>query len=250
VLKCAAGVSQYQLGNQVINSIQIASSYSQANGLAEGLHVQATEFESRHPVLIQQLIIGAAWATYLFDRDDVVWRFVRQYPQRRTLEHLFFLFATLLIGAGAALCTWARLLSPASEPPGWVSRAAIFGWLRYPQQLGDWLFAVGLASLLPLWGCVFLIAGESIRVIRLVRRYKLATNANRPAYAPLAAMQDVIPGAQWGRAFRAQAIKWGIFLTMIVFSVTLADRQADILVAASVIVAALLNLPAWLKQRR
>jgi hypothetical protein len=119
--------------------------------------------------------------------------------------------------------------------------------LRYPQQLGDWLFAVGLASLVPLGGCILLISGESIRLLRLVRRYKLAMNANRPA--PLTAMQHVVPGPQWGPAFRTQAVKWGLFLTMTVFSITLVDRQADILIAASVLVAVLLNLPARFKTR-
>ena len=212
--------------------------------------MKATEFESRHPVLIQQLIIGAAWATYLFDRVDVVWRFIRQYPQRRALEHLFFLIATLLIGAGAALCTWGRSLSRPSEPPGPASPVATSRWLPYPQQFGDWLFAVGLASLLPFCGCILLISGESIRLLRLVRRDRLAMNANRSAHAPLTTMQHVVPGPQCGAAFRAQAVKWGLFLTMVVFSFTLVDRQADILIAASVLVAVLLNLPAWTKQRR
>ena len=68
----------------------------------------------------------------------------------------------------------------------------------------------------------------------------------RPAHAPLTAMRHVVPGLGWGPGFRAQAVKWGLFLTMIVFSFTLVDRQADILIAASVLVAVLLNLSAWL----
>lgn len=204
--------------------------------------MKATEFESRHPVLIQQLIIGAAWATYLLDRSDVVWRFIRQYPQRRALEHFFFLVATLLIGAGASLCTWAGLFSRPSEPTSAVSPVATSQWLRYPQQLGDWLFSLGLASLLPLSGCILLISGESIRLLRLVRRNGLPMDTNPPA--------TLTAQPQWGHAFRTQALKWGLFLAMIVFSFTLVDRQADILIAASVLVAVLLNLPAWLKQRR
>lgn len=70
-------------------------------------------------------------------------------------------------------------------------------------------------------------------------------DAIRPAHAPLNATQHVVPEPQCGRAFRAQTVKWGLFLTMIVFSFTLVDRQADILIAASVLVAVLLNLPAW-----
>lgn len=195
-------------------------------GQAGGCELKATEFESRHPVLLQQLIIGTAWATYLFDRDDVVWRCIRSYPQRRPLEHLCFVVAALLVGARAALGTRARAFSP-----GPVSSA-----VTLPRLLGDGFFAVGLASLLPLSGSILLLSGESIRLLRLVPRDSL----NRSQTAP--------PG--WRRAFLSQALQWGLFLSLLVFSWTLVDRQADILIAASVVVAAFLNLPVWSRYPR
>ena len=214
-----------------------------------GLRVKATEFEVRHPVLVQQLIIVAAWATYLIDREDVVWRFIKHYPERRLLEHSCFLIATLLIGAGAALCTWARSFPQAIMEIADPMHSARSSLLRYPHQLGDWLFAAGLASLLPLSGSVLLISGESIRQLRLVRRYDLAIQQNLPTHASEPPTQRVISGPRWRRAFRVQAVKWGLLVTMIVFTITLVDRQADILAAASVLVAMFLNLPAWLTRR-
>jgi len=68
----------------------------------------ATKFEYRHPVLLRALIIGAAFLTYLFDRDDIVWRFVKGSPAHRELERALFFVATLFVGAGAGICTWAR----------------------------------------------------------------------------------------------------------------------------------------------
>ena len=39
--------------------------------------MKATDFECRHQTLVHQLIVGAAFLTYLIDREDVVWRFVK-----------------------------------------------------------------------------------------------------------------------------------------------------------------------------
>lgn len=39
--------------------------------------MQATEFEYRHPILVHQLIVAAAFGTYFIQRDDVVWQFVK-----------------------------------------------------------------------------------------------------------------------------------------------------------------------------
>jgi hypothetical protein len=47
----------------------------------------------------------------------------------------------------------------------------------------------------------------------------------------------------WKRAFRQESAKWGLFLTMIVFTVLLVDRIAEILALASLLLWLLLNLP-------
>jgi hypothetical protein len=182
--------------------------------------VRATNFEFRHQTLLRQILIAAALATYLFDPDDIIWKFVKESPSRTGLEHGLFLIATLMICAGATLCTRAAASSQ-----------------RHPEQYaGELLFAVGLGSLFPLSGFVLLVAGETIRILRLSR------SKDQPPER-----QNLVP--EWSRAFREQAAKWGIFISMIVFSITLRDRVAEILVSASVLVWALLNLPQFTTQR-
>ena len=63
--------------------------------------MKATGFEYRHQTLVHMAILAVAFATYLFDPDDVVWRFVKDSSTPRELEHAAFFVATVLIGVGA-----------------------------------------------------------------------------------------------------------------------------------------------------
>jgi hypothetical protein len=183
--------------------------------------MKATNFEYRHQTLAHQLIVLLAFLTYLIDPDDIVWRFVRDTSSPRLWERALFILATTLIAAGAALSTWARAI-PTTRPI--LPRSRI-----RPCYLGELLYAIGLGSLLPLPGFVILVAGESLRIFRLIRR----ENGQSPH----------LPASTWGRAFRKEAIKWGILVSMIAFVITLKDRVADVLVASSFLVGLLINLP-------
>lgn len=72
--------------------------------------MRATGFEYRHPTLVHQLIVVAAFLTYLFQPDDVVWWFVKDHPSPHTLERVLFILASGFIAAGAVICTRARVL--------------------------------------------------------------------------------------------------------------------------------------------
>lgn len=183
--------------------------------------MKASRFEARHATLLHSLLIAIMVATYLFERNDVVWRFIKSSPSRTVLEHAFFLIATLLVGLGASLCTSARI----QFRPG-----------RF--HAGELLYAIGLASLAPLSGAILFVAGESLRILRLALRER-----EQPRGWPSPEMP------QRRGAFRREAAKWGLFLTMIVFSITLIDRVANILAAASVLTWAILNLPSYCKSR-
>jgi len=199
---------------------------SKGEACREELQIRATEFEIHHAKLLRRTLVAIAWATYLLDREDAVWRFIRQYPYRRLLEHFAFGIAAVLIGVAAALCTRAA----ASEPAEKVGPSAGPFDRNNPfppaQLLGEWLYAIGLASLVPLLGSVLLVAGESIRVTRLGLLVRKGHDAK---------LEQPIPGSRWGRALRLQAVKWGVFLTMIVFAVTLVDRFADFGIVASIL---------------
>jgi hypothetical protein len=177
--------------------------------------VRATEFEYRHQTLLSQLLIGAGLATYLFDPEDVVWRFIKDQPDRRALEHGSFLIATVLIGVAAVLCTGARARE-GNNADGRASR---------PYRTGEFLYAVGLGTLMPLAGFVILVSGQTIRILRLAGSRNDASRLS------------------WAGAMRREAAKWGLLLTMTVFSITLVDRHADIGAGASYAIWALLNLP-------
>jgi len=179
--------------------------------------MKATNFEYRHPTLLHQFIVGAGFLTYLIDRDDIVWRFIRDTSAPRLWERSLFILATILIAVGAALCTRARALHATQQ-----------------QYLGELSYAIGLGSLMPLPGFVICVAAESLRILRLTRR--VAAQPSEPT-------SQTQPHRYWGQAFRKEAVKWGILLTMIVFVITLKDRIAEVLAAASFLVGLLLNAP-------
>jgi hypothetical protein len=191
--------------------------------------MRATGFESRHRTLLHLQIVALAFLTYLFDRDDVVWRYIKDNPASRLLEHAAFLVSTALIGVGAVLCTRAR----AGPERGGIGT-------QNSQPLGELIFAAGLAFLAPLSGAVLLIALESIRLYRLARFDD--TGSQRPL------TPHPILGRAWGSAIQQEAAKWGMFITMIVFTINLIDRVAEVLAGASVLVWAIVNLPAALRK--
>lgn len=201
--------------------------------------MRTTEFERRQPAFIRGVLIAAAVSTYLFERDDVVWRFVRNSPANRELEHIAFLMAAVAVGAGAALCTWAEAYRDV-EATGEVHSRRL-GAVRYA---GEWIYAAGLASLLPLSGAVLLVFGELLRVSRLMRSEKAIRPSPAKPADPLQVERPV-----WGRALRKQAGKWGILVTMLALAVTLVDRLADVLALGSVLLWVLLNARTFRKSK-
>jgi hypothetical protein len=114
--------------------------------------MRATNFELRYPTLTRVLLVGLAVCTYFLDRDDVIWRLIRNSPSSRMLEHAFFFLAAVLVGLGSVLCTRSRASSRRHSGE---------------HRLGELAYAIGLGSLFPLSGAVFLVVTESIRLLRL-----------------------------------------------------------------------------------
>ena len=172
-------------------------------------------------------VVVTAWLTYLADPTDVVWALVQHRPNARALERLLFAFATVLIGSGAALRTWASAYDSRKQQNGSLRRHR-----SYARYAGSLLFSIGLASLVPLPGFIILVAGETVLILRL------ALLERSPDTAPVSA---AVPTPSLSNALRAESAKWGIFVTMIVFTLLLVDRVADVLVLASLGVWAVLN---------
>ena len=213
----------------------------------EASAMKATEFEYRHQTLVHQCIVGAAFLTYLIDRDDVVWRFVKNSATPHKLERAVFILATLFIAVGAAICTWAR---------AYDGQNSVVGGERYRSRsryVGELCYAIGLGSLAPLAGFVILLAGEALRVFRLMcllsgrsmqrldDHVRSSQQHALPVRSSLARHVELKIHPRWSKAFRQEAVKWGILVTMIVFVITLKDRHAEILAAASFLVGSLLN---------
>ena len=163
--------------------------------------MRASDFEYRHPVMLHQAIVVLAFGTYLFQRDDIVWQLVRDAgpPLDVTLERAAFAVATLLVGASAILCTWHQ-------------------GHRY---LGELLYAVGLASLAPGSGFLILVGGEALRLYRLSARERMS---GQSVIAP-----EGVPAPSAPAGWRESFVKWGIFATMVAFTITLQDRLAEAL---------------------
>lgn len=187
------------------------------------------------------VVVSAAFLTYLLDRDDVVWRFIKDHgAQTRPWEHCLFLIATVLIGIGAYLCTVAR----------GAQRRRSFD-PRNRHYLGQFAYAVGLASVLPLAGYVMLIAGEGFRLLRIFTWTKVGSAAQSPtanaSARSLEARMEAMQGrVGWFGAIQREALKWCVLISMVVFTITLRDRYADWLICASIVIAVLAN---WRRAR-
>jgi protein-S-isoprenylcysteine O-methyltransferase Ste14 len=211
---------------------------------------KATDFEYRYQTLIHLFIVTIAFLTYLIDRDDIVWALVKGQPYPQLLERLLFGVAAVLIGGSAAIRTWARAYPEDSSGGGLTRRDGPYRYIRYPEQLGNLLFSIGLGFFAPLLGLVILVTGEAIVSLRLVRRERALRSAGTPEPADSNSTQ-LLPSYRrpapnnfaptWKKAFRQESAKWGLFLTMIVFILLLRDRVAEVLAGLSFLVWVLLN---------
>lgn len=196
--------------------------------------LKATDFERDHQLLVHCGVVSAAFLTYLLDRDDVVWRFIKDHgAQTRLWEHGLFLIATFFVGLGAYLCT----VAPGAQ--GYRSFNS-----RNRHYLGQFAYAVGLASLLPLAGYVMLISGEGFRLLRLftwtkVGPPKQSRAANGSAWPLETRTESMEPNGRSFHAIRREALKWCVLISMVVFTITLRDRYADWLICASIVIAVL-----------
>lgn len=197
--------------------------------------MKATEFEVRHQTLLHLLVVTFAFCTYLIQRDDIVWAWIKDSTQNRLFERSLFAVAALLVGLGAGFCSWERMypefnLVSASPADG---TTGLYRYLSYPRYVGSLLYSVGLASLAPPLGFAILVAGEALLGLRLIGSTRLLKLAEASTLHKSA--------NNWGQAIRREAGKWGLFVTMIVFTIVLVDRVAETLALASLFVGLVLN---------
>lgn len=200
--------------------------------------MKAGRFEYKYRAVLHFGLLGASVLTYLIDRDDVVWRFVKEQPDSAMLERLFFALGTALIFGSAAIETRAWLRWRPALISGRPQRGHLVAPLHceQPFYVARLLLSYAVALLLPLSGALLFVVGETLLVLRLL--------GSEARISPPAAQQPSRAGNSPAQAaFRNAASKWGLALTMVVFTWTMRDRIAEVGAALSFLVWLVLNLP-------
>ena len=188
---------------------------------------RASGFELRHPWLLHNGLLLASVLTYGIDREDAVWRFIKAAPRARLLEHLSFGSAAILIALGI-----------------WLSALAAHRAFdtRSDEAMGRWggvFYAAGLGTLFPLSGLLLFVLGEFVRI----ERFESARSPSGEPLRDLGEGRRLMPpdpsrpfGLPWRSVLVDQAPAWCAYFSMAVFSMTLVDRQAEYLFAATALV--------------
>jgi protein-S-isoprenylcysteine O-methyltransferase Ste14 len=221
--------------------------------LGERPSIKATEFEFRHRSLLNLIHFWIAFQLYSVDHINIVWAFVHwNNPRGDFIARMVFGFGTLLVGLASAVRTWAAAYLRSDVVHDAVLHAETlvadgpYRHVRNPLYLGTFLMSVGLGLLASRLGFVVLAVGATIRILRLIGREEAELEKQQgesfrefcrrvPRLFP--SLRPRVPAAglmaQWGQAFRGEALMWGLFLAMAAFTITLQDRAAEILVGAT-----------------
>jgi len=214
--------------------------------------MRATDFEYRRQTLLHLIVVGLAFLTYAFQPDDVVWALVKHHTVYRTLlERIVFGVGALEILCSAALQTWASAYRLSAVDAG--TSLASNGVCRRLEDFvyfGRLLFVLGIGLLAPISGTVILLGGEVALVVRLFLRNRdgalLEGSSDQFVGSTRTWLSAQGISARWKDALRKEASKWGLALTMMIFTMTLRDRLAEILAVVSLLLWLALNWSALL----
>ena len=217
--------------------------------------MKASEFEFRHRSLLNLVHFWIAFQLYSVDHADIVWAFVPwNNPQGKAIARVIFGFGALLLGLAAVVRTWAAayLRSDVVHDTALHAEALVadgpYRHVRNPLYLGTFLMSVGLGFLASRSGFLVLAVGAAVRILRLIGREEAELEKHQgerfrefcrrvprllPSLRPRIAAAGLRP--QWGQAFRGEAVMWGLFLTMVAFTITLQDRVAEALAGATMV---------------
>jgi hypothetical protein len=176
---------------------------------------------SSHSNLLAPIIRGAlllaAVATYFVSRDDVVWSFIKAAPRSRLWEHVAF--GTAAVALGAALFLKLKTGAP-------VPRQRSYETCQAKEVTAESLQAIGIGSLFPLPGFLLFVLGNL--GISLFLHRPGSTSGDPSAERPRV--------SSWSRAVPEHPGLCCALVSMTAFSITLIDRVADAMFAATAIV--------------
>jgi hypothetical protein len=165
--------------------------------------------QDRLRVVARSLLIAAGLCTYLVTRDDIVWASVKNSPHARLLEHGAFAAAAALLGLSLILEVRSDSLATGSSQHTFAS----------------FLRAVGIGCLLPLPGFLLLVIGDVAISLLLPRMKRESPGKDLASTMALASQQP------WQTVLTRHLGLFCAFLSMLVFSIVLIDRVADVLFA-------------------
>jgi hypothetical protein len=191
---------------------------------------QRAALESRSSLIARTALVLAGVSTYLFSRDDVVWHFIKTAPDPQVLEHVFFGLAAVLLGASLLLKV--KLSSALGNQNGRDQSRTL-------STVASFLQAIGVGSLLPLPGFLLLAAGDLATSLLLESKQSIAEDHLGEEH-DVGRTRDYLP--RLGHALMQHIGLFLALLSMIVFSLVLVDRIADILFAMTAIISFAANL--------
>lgn len=180
--------------------------------------------KERSSLAVHDVILLSAICTYLVEPDDVVWQFIRGASNVRSLEHVCFAIAALIL----AISLWLRIRVDTQRG----DTKSDHGKARHQRIASEFLQAVGIGSLMPLAGFLLLVVGETVLAV-----FRSGSKSDRPISQ---ATPD--PQSGWKELLSRDAGLCFAFLSMVIFSITLSDRLAEYLFAGSALVTILTNL--------
>ena len=190
---------------------------------------------NRLSLIVRAALLIVGLSTYLISPDDVVWRFIKTAPNARVLEHAVFVIAAAILGF--ALLLKVRL---SAHPENHSSH----GPSSNMAMLANLLQAIGIGSLLPLPGFLFLVVGELAASLLVDNKHLIAgQRPERNSSPSLSSLQTF----RWSDALTTHFGLCLAFLSMAIFSVVLIDRVADVLFGATALVSLLANARTFLK---
>jgi hypothetical protein len=180
------------------------------------------------------LLLGLS--TYLIFPDDVVWLLIRAARHARVLEHALFGIAAVTLGLALLLRINANAQAKGQGEGGPSAVTATIASL---------LQAIGIGSLLPLSGFLLLVFGDLLASLLLYGRKSIAESPEaerefRRAEGPLQAFR-------WRDTLATHIGLCFAFVSMVIFSVVLIDRVADVLFTMTAIVSIAANSRSFLR---
>lgn len=176
-------------------------------------------------IVIRMALLLAGLFTYFVSPDDVVWQFIKTSANARLLEHGIFGVAAAVLGI-ALLLKMKISVDAKQQDTGHTSHARAV--------VASLLQAIGIGSLLPLPGFLLLVFGDLGVSTLLYRQHPIAEEPQIKLSSRT--VRGTHQAFRWRDSLVTHMGLCCAFISMVLFSITLIDRIADVLFAISALV--------------